>query len=371
MSHVKALIKKESLQIIRDPSSVLIAFVLPLILLFIFGYGINLDSNKVKIGLVLENVNPDITSLATAFTNSRFLDVKIGRDRREFQRDLVSGRLRGIVVVPQNFTKEHGRFIESSKLQVIADGSEPNTALFVQNYVNGVVQIWLRHQADDRGGIQSDSLIQVDPRFWYNAELKSKNSLIPGSIAIIITLIGTLLTALVISREWERGTMEALMATPVSIVDILVGKIVPYFLLGIGSMLVCSLVAVFLFGVPLRGSVLGLLAVTSVFLICALGQGLLISSIARDHLVASLAALMSAFLPAFMLSGFIFEISSMPTPIQVMTHLLAVRYFVTCLQTIFLAGSVKVLLMKCMGAMALIGGAFFLITISKIKKRLD
>jgi len=371
MSHVTALIKKESLQIIRDPSSVLIAFVLPLILLFIFGYGINLDSNKVKIGLVLEDVNPDIASLATAFTNSRFLNVKIGRDRREFQGDLVSGKLRGIVVVPQNFSKKYEHSISNSKLQVIADGSEPNIASFVQNYVNGVVQIWLRHKAEDRGEISQDSLIQIEPRFWYNAELKSKNSLIPGSIAIIITMIGTLLTALVISREWERGTMEALMATPVSIIDILVGKIVPYFLLGIGSMLVCTLVAVFLFGVPLRGSVGALLATTSVFLVSALGQGLLISSVAKDQFVASLGALMSAFLPAFMLSGFIFEISSMPPPIQVMTHLLAVRYFVTCLQTIFLAGNVKFLLMKCIGAMALIGSAFFLITISKIQKRLD
>ena len=171
MSHVKALIKKESLQIIRDPSSVLIAFVLPLILLFIFGYGVNLDSNKVRIGLVLEEVNPDVTSLATAFTNSRFLDVKIGRDRKEFYGDLVSGKLRGIVVVPQNFSKEHGYSTTASKLQVIADGSEPNTALFVQNYVNGVVQIWLRHKAEDRGEAPQDSLIQVEPRFWFNADL--------------------------------------------------------------------------------------------------------------------------------------------------------------------------------------------------------
>ena len=186
-----------------------------------------------------------------------------------------------------------------------------------------------------------------------------------------MTIIGTLLTALVISREWERGTMEAMMATPVSIIDILLGKAIPYFLLGIGSILVCTLVAVFIYGVPLRGSFMALLATTSVFLVCSLGQGLLISSAAKDQFVASLVALITAFLPAFVLSGFIFEITSMPTPIQVMTYLLPVRYFVTCLQTIFLAGNVWYLFIKCMAVMALIGSAFFLIIMSKTRKRLD
>jgi ABC-2 type transport system permease protein len=368
---LKALIVKESLQILRDPSTILIAFVLPLVLLFIFGFGVNLDSNRVKIGLVINAQGPDVASLVKAFTNSRFLDVTVARDRRALEDDLAAGRLRGIVVVPQDFTAEAASADESASIQVIADGSEPNIASFVQNYAQGVLQVWLAYQAQDRGRDFTDSLIQLEPRYWYNPELKSRNYLLPGSIAIIMTLIGTLLTALVIAREWERGTMEAMMATPISITDILMGKLVPYFVLGMGSMLLCTAVAIFLYDVPFRGTLPALLAASSVFLVAALGQGLLISSLAKDQFVASQMALMSAFLPAFMLSGFIYEISAMPAPIQALSHVITARYLVTSLQTIFLTGDIWPLLLSSMGAMAIIGMAFFLLIARKTRKRLD
>lgn len=371
MNRLRALTVKEFFQIVRDPSSILIAFVLPLILLFIYGYGINLDSNKLKIGLVLEDNNPDITSLKDAFMNSRFLDVRIGYDRREFNEDIVSGKLRGVVVIPQKFTHDLSVLGDNAKIQVITDGSEPNIASFVQSYVNAVVQNWVHYQTEDRGKSQKGSVIQLEPRFWYNTELKSRNSLVPGSIAIIMSLIGTLLTALVISREWERGTMEAMMATPVSIIEIIFGKLIPYFILGIFSMAICTAVATLIYGVPLRGSFLWLLITTSAFLFCALGQGLLISSVARDQFVASQIALMTGFLPAFMLSGFIFEISSMPLPIQILTYLFPPRYFVTCLQTIFLTGNVPMLFFKSIIYMILIGSIFFFITLKKLRKQLD
>jgi ABC-2 type transport system permease protein len=370
MRVLRALIRKEALQIIRDPSAISIAFVLPLILLFIFGYGVNLDSNKVSIGLVLEQRNPDINSLAAAFTGSRFLDVRVANDRREFADDLISGHLRGMVIVPQNFSKQ-AMLNGSAKIQVIADGSEPNIASFVQNYSSGIVQSWLGHQKEDRGIITLGSLIQIKSRFWYNSELKSRNFLIPGSIAIIMAMIGTLLTALVISREWERGTMEAMMATPVSIKQILLGKLIPYFILGLGSMIICTLVATVIYGVPFRGSFFMLLIVTAVFLVGALGQGLLISTIAKDQFLAAQIALISAFLPAFMLSGFIFEISSMPKPIQWLTSVFLAKYFVTSLQALFLVGNIWPLFLNCIGAMAIIGLVFFLITAKKTKKRLD
>jgi ABC-2 type transport system permease protein len=371
MRRLIALIKKETLQIIRDPSTILIAFVQPLILLFIFGYGVNLDSNKVKIGLVMEDHTPDTVSLADAFSNSRFLDVTLGRDRREFEHDLVTGRLRGIVVIPQNFSVEMALKAGIASVQVIADGAEPNIASFVQNYVVGVMQVWLYHETEDRGQTTASSAIRVEPRFWYNPELKSRNFLVPGSIAIIMTLIGTMLTALVISREWERGTMESMMATPVSIIQILLGKLIPYFIMGIGSMTICTLVATLFYDVPFRGSFPALLAATSIFLLAALGQGLLISSVSKDQFVSSQMAIMSAFLPAMMLSGFIFEIGSMPKPIQWLTHIFAVRYFVTCLQTLFLAGNVWPLLLSCMGAMLFISLVFFGLTARKTRKRLD
>jgi ABC-2 type transport system permease protein len=371
MRRLTALIRKETLQILRDPSTFLIAFLQPLILLFIFGYGVNLDSNKIRIGLVVEDNTPDTASLVRAFTNSRFLEVRLGQDRREFEHDLVIGHIRGIVVIPQDFSIDMALKTGAVNLQVIADGAEPNIASFVQNYAFGVVQVWLQHEAEDRGQSAAALPIRVLPRFWYNAELKSRNFLVPGSIAIIMTLIGTMLTALVISREWERGTMESMMATPVTITQILLGKLIPYFIMGIGSMTLCTLVCTLVYDVPFRGTYPALLAATSVFLLAALGQGLLISSVAKDQFVASQIALMAAFLPALMLSGFIFEIHSMPRPIQLLTHVFAVRYFVTSLQTLFLTGDVWPLLIHCMAAMLVISVVFFALTARKTKKRLD
>ena len=372
LHRLKALILKECLQTIRDPSSLLIAVVLPLILLFIFGYGVNLDNNTVKIGIVLESEGADQTSLVHAFRNSRFLKIRVGKDRREFEEDLVEGNIRGIVIIPQNFTTKGLSKSGRPQVQVIADGSEPNIAAFVQNYAKGVIRTWAAHQAEDKGLIsKSMPLIQIESRVWYNPELRSRNILVPGSIAIIMTLIGTLLTALVIAREWEMGTMESLMATPVTILEILIGKVAPYFILGTISMVICLSAASFIFDVPFRGSLFALLIVSSLFLIAALGQGLLISSLVRDQFVASQAALMSAFLPAMMLSGFVFEISAMPLPLRALTHIVSARYFITSLQTLFLAGTVWPLLLQSMGAMVLIGFVFYSIASRHLRKRID
>ena len=378
MRRLAALIRKECLQIVRDPSSILIAFVLPLLLLFIFGYGVNLDSNRIRIGLVLEDSSPDIASLATAFTNSRFLSVSVGQDRREFTPKLVAGHLRGIVIIPRGFSARlirgtGGRTgVEAGDMpiQVLTDGSEPNIAFFVQNYAKSVVQVWGEHQNEDHS-LRAKPLIGVEPRFWYNEELKSRNFLLPGSIAVTMTLIGALLTALVIAREWERGTMEALMATPVTIFEILLGKLIPYFILGLGSMTVCWLVATLWYDVPFRGSFAALLAVGSVFLLTALGQGLLISSLAKNQFLASQIALLSAFLPAMMLSGFVFEIASMVAPVRGVSYLVAARYFVSCLQTLFLTGDIWPSFLSAIGAMLLISAVFFILTARKTVKRLD
>ena len=365
------MITKESLQIIRDPSSILIAFILPFLLLFIFGYGVNLDNNRVKIGLVLEEQTPDSVSLARAFADSRFVDLHVGNNRRHFENELASGRLRGVVVIPQSFSVRLAAGEQYAPVQVLADGSEPNIASFVQNYSHGIMQSWLLHQLRDRGVDLSGPTINVDTRIWYNPELKSRNFLIPGSIAIIMTLIASLLTALVVAREWERGTMEALMTTPITITQILLGKLIPYFLLAVGSMVICWLVATVWYGIPFHGSFIALLAVTSVFLLAALGQGLLISTVAKDQFLASQIAMVAAFLPAFMLSGFIFEISTMPAPLQALTYAFAARYFVSSLQTIFLVGNVWSLLLFSMLGMLVIALVFFLLIVRKTTMRLD
>lgn len=371
MSPLGALVRKETLQILRDPSALLIAFALPVILLFIFGYGVNLDQSRLRIGLAIEDRTPEAPSLAAALTGSREFDVRIGQDPREFEEDLVAGRVRGIVVIPADFSAAAARADDPARLQVLADGSEPNIASFVQNNAEGVVQVWLALRALEGGETPAAGPISAEPRMRYNPELRSRNFLLPGSIAIVMTLIGTLLTALVIAREWERGTMESLMATPVSVRTILLGKLIPYFALGLGSMAVCWLAATLWYGVPFRGSFLALAAATSVFLVCALGQGLLISSALRDQFAASQAAIVSAFLPSFMLSGFIFEIASMPEPIRLLSYAVAARYFVTVLQTLFLVGDVLPLLLASVGAMAMIGAVFLLLSARLNRKSLD
>lgn len=370
LRRIKALIIKEFHQIYRDPSTIIISVIFPILLLFLYGYGVSLDMNHIRIGLVLEDTAPDAISFANSLTNSRYFDVKIGRHRNEFDGEIIKGNIRGIVVVPAYFSQFRNRQDNVAPIQVIADGSEPNTASFVQNYVQAAWLNWL-NQERISNNLQGLSLVSTQSRFWFNEELESRNFLIPGSLAITMTLIGTLLTALVVSREWERGTMEALMATPVGIYEILVAKLIPYFILGMVSMVLSTIFAVFYYEVPLRGSIFALALVTGVFLFSALGIGLLISTNARNQFVASQAAIVASFLPAFVLSGFIFEISSMPLVIRTLTYFVPARYFVSCLQTIFLAGNIWSLLIINILFMLFFGFLLFFLTARKTVKRLD
>lgn len=365
---LKALVVKETLQIARDPSSILIAVVLPLILLFLFGYGLSLDANRLPVGIVVESSTPQSRELASAFEASRFFDATVARDRRVFEPALIAGQIRGIVVIPSTFAADRVDARGSPQVQVITDGSEPNTASFVQNYARGVIGTLMTQEVAE--GEREASRLNAVSRFWYNPTLKSRFFLVPGSIAIIMTLIGTLLTALVVSREWERGTMEAMMATPVGTAELLLGKLLPYFALALASMLLCTGVAVFIFGVPMRGSPLALLVLGIAFLCPALGQGLLISAVAKNQFVASQIALLSGFLPAFLLSGFIFEIASMPVVIQWLTLVVPARYFIPSLQTIFLTGNVWPLFLSDMAAMLAIGAVFFALAARSTRKRL-
>jgi ABC-2 type transport system permease protein len=246
--------------------------------------------------------------------------------------------------------------------QIIADGSEPNTAQFLQNYAQGVWMSWMQVRAEGNGE-QFAQPVRLTPRTWYNQELLSLNSLLPGGMAINLTLIGALLTALVVAREWERGTMEAMLATPVGPLEMLLGKLVPYFLLGMGAMFICLGITLVVFGVPVRGSMAALVAVTSVLLLSALGMGLFISSVARNQFVASQAAILSAFMPAYFLSGYVFEPSGMPWPIELLSRAIAARYYVSCLKTLFLVGDAWAQLLPNMVGMAAIALVFLGLTL--------
>ncbi len=360
-----ALVRKESLQIVRDPSALVIAFVLPVVMLFLFAYAVSLDVEGVRLGLVLEDGGVAARELAAGFAATPFFDVLTVHDRRQVEDMLVAGTLRGIVVIPQDFDRALAG--GTPRLQVITDGAQPNTANFVSGYAEGVLATWLasRQTSTSSGGVQ------LEPRYWFNPEIESRRFLVPGAIAIVMTMIGTLLTALVMAREWERGTMEALFSTPSGIVEILIGKLLPYFALGLLATLGCTALASTVFEVPLRGSLVALLLLTSTFLIPALGQGLLISALARNQFVASQLALLSGFLPAFLLSGFLFNIESMPGWIQLITRVIPARYFVSSLQTVFLAGDVWPIFVRDILAMLAVGAVFFGLTAATTRKSLD
>ena len=365
-----ALSRKETLQILRDPSSNLIAFVLPIVMLFIFGYGISLDSAGLRIGLVLEDTGPEARRFADSLFGSPYLRVNSGPDRQEMARLLMLGEVRGFVVVPQDFSARLTRPGETAPLLVITDGAEPNTASFVENYVRNAWDGWRQQRATDRGESPPTG-VSIEPRFWFNPSAESRNYLIPGSITVIMTVIGALLTSLVVAREWERGTMEALLASPVTRAELLLSKLLPYYGLGIISLFLCVAVSVWLLGVPFRGSLWVLWLVGSLFLGSALGLGLLLSTITRNQFNAAQAALNAAFLPAVILSGFIYEIRSMPALIRGITYLVPARYFVSAMQTLFQAGDVWSVLWRSILFLGAASVFFLALTALKTRRRLE
>ena len=364
---LKALLVKESYQILRDPSALLIAVVLPLILLLLMGYAISLDSQKIKLGIINHDGGPHGEELLGRFAASPYFELHRGTHKGELERLMQTGEIRAILTIPSDFSK--ALFDKRPTLQVVADGTEPVLAGFVHRYAAGLYTQWAAEQPSMQTR-RPQYVISVDERYWFNAPLKSSYFLLPGSIAIVMTMIGTLLTALVVAREWERGTMEAMMATPVTPLEMILGKLIPYFVLGLASMVLCFSVSVFWFEVPFRGSIwmLGLLGVC--YLIPALTLGLLISTLAKSQFIAAQAALVAGFLPAFLLSGFLFEIESMPLWLQYVTHVIPARYFVESLQTIFIAGDVPAIFYKDMAAMLLIGLILGRIVHKKTTKRL-
>lgn len=368
---LRALMIKEFAQIVRDPSTFLIALVLPLILLFMFGYAVSLDTSSTRIALVVEDSSAPALRLAQSFAASPYFEVTPARAVETARDAMVAGEARAIVVIPQDFGAQvkRGRL---PRMQVATDGSQPNTASFVAAYAEGVFRSWAAAEGlgQARAGAPQPR-IELSSRYWYNPGLHSRNFLVPGSIAIVMTMIGTLLTALVVAREWERGTMEAMMATPMSMAEFIASKVLPYFLLGLASMALCTVIAVFAFGVPFRGSLLALLAIASAFLLPALGLGLFISSATKNQFVASQIALLSAFLPTFLLSGFIFEISSMPWPIQAITYAVPARYLIPSLQTVFLAGDLWTLILPNIAIMIGFGLLFFVLSFRVTRRSLD
>lgn len=353
---VFALVKKEMFQIVRDFSSILIAFLLPVILLFLFGFGINFDTNTVKIGVILEDKTPTTVEILDTMHHSRYLDVKVFNTRHEAEYALEGGFIKGFAVIKSNFTrriKDTSSFdgnsagaggLSKPEIQVITDGSEPNVAKFVSAYILGALGTYKAIGAYSSPSMTSsaggDSSINIIQRFWYNPSLKSSYFILPGSLAIIMTMIGTVLTALVIAREWERGTMESLLTTDVTKGEFLSAKYAAYFLLSMTSILFSLFLIRFLFRVPFYGSYLAFMIVSALFMLGALGFGFFVSTISKDQFIASQIAGVVGFMPAMMLSGLIYEINSMPWFLRLLTCFIPARYYVSSITSLFLSGTI-------------------------------
>ncbi|RLA44903.1 MAG: hypothetical protein DRR42_19955 [Gammaproteobacteria bacterium] len=363
------MVRKESLQILRDPSSISIAFVLPVVLLFLFGYGVSLDARHIPLGIVIEQPDTATQSLAGAFERSEFFILSKFNAIQPAQRAMDEHKIDAIIWLKNDFST---RILagNESPMGVLINGVDSNQANITRGYIQGTWLAWLNLYAASHGQALPLPVI-LQQRVWFNPALSSRLFLVPGLIAIIMTLIGSLLTAMVVAREWERGTMEALMVTPLHKAEILAGKLIPYFVLGMGGMLFSVALAVWQFDVPLRGSFWLLLLSSALFMLVALAIGLLISIVAKNQFVAGQVAIIVTFLPAFILSGFLFDIHSMPGWVQAITHIVPARYFVAILKTLFLAGDVWPVVLTNMGALLIMLLLFTTLVWRKFHKRLE
>jgi drug efflux transport system permease protein len=366
---LRGLVRKEFLQVLRDPSSIAIALVMPVALLLLFGYGVSLDAEHVPIALVVEQPSADAADFVASFKGSRYFSPVPVPGMAAAERLLETGKVDAILRLRADFVERLQR-PNGAPIQLIVSGVNANNARIVEGYARGAWSTWLAQRAREQGEALSLP-VELEQRVWFNSELRSRNFLVPGLVVVIMTLIGALLTAMVMAREWDRGTMEALMVTPVAPTELLLGKLIPYFVLGTGGMLLSVAMAIGLFGVPLRGSFWLLWLTSSLFLLVALGMGLLISGVARNQFIAGQVAIIVTFLPAFLLSGFIFDIGSMPPAVQAITHLVPARYFVSIAQTLFLAGDLWQVILPNVAALLVMAVLFLGLTWRNTRKRLE
>ena len=364
---VKAVARKETIHVLRDPLSLAMAFAVPLFLLIIFGYAITFDVRDIDMVVLDRDQSSMSRALVTALRESSYFSL-VGFVQRESELDqaLDEGRARIAIIVPAGFGRDSARG-RSAPLGAFIDGSDANTATITQAYLSGIVSRF----AERVGGQHQRQPFEVRTRVWYNAELRSRNFIIPGLIAVIMGIIVALLTSLTVSREWERGTMEQLIATPIRTTELIIGKLAPYFFIGLIDTIACVVMGTQLFQVPLRGSIILLLVIAGIFLAGGLCMGILISIISRNQLLSSQMALLSTFLPSFLLSGFIFSIANMPRPLQLVTMIVPARYFVKALKGLFLKGVPFSMLLGETALLMAFGAVFFFLANRRFQKRVE
>jgi ABC-2 type transport system permease protein len=337
-----AVARKEGLHILRDPRSLLMALAIPALMLLLFGYALTLDVDRVPAVIYDHDRSPESRELVARFAGSRYFRV-LGSvsGYRTIERLVDQDRCLIAVVIPRDYARTLGGG-GAAEVQLIVDGSNSNTASIAMGYAEGLVRAYsfeLRSRAMTRkAGAALRPPVDAQVRVWYNQTVQSKNYVVPGLIGVILAIIAAMLTSLTIAREWENGTMEQLISTPVRAQEIVLGKMAAYFVLGVVDTVTALAVGVLLFQVPLRGNPLLMLVSACVFMLGALFTGIFVSAVARTQLQAYQVGLVVSFLPAFLLSGFVFAIENMPAVIQALTYLFPARYFVTLARAIFMKG---------------------------------
>ncbi len=338
----RAIARKEFLHILRDPRSLAMSLALPVVMMALFGYALTLDVDRIPLALFDQDRTPDSRELASRFSGSRFFDLTTTVDSYAEAEALIDrGTCLAVLTIPTDYGADLHRG-RTPTVQLLLDGTDSNTASIALGYATGIVGDWsqrvrertLNHEL----GRTFEAPLQLRPRIWYNTTLESRTYIVPGLIAVILMIIAALLTSLTIAREWEMGTMEQLLSTPVRPLELVLGKMSAYFALGVVDTLLAVVLGVAVFGVPLRGNLVLLAISCFVFLAGALCWGIFLSAMVRSQLLAYQLGMISSFLPAFLLSGFVFAIENMPLPVQISTYVIPARYFVTILKGIFLKG---------------------------------
>ena len=366
---IRALTLKEARQILRDPSSIAIGIVFPLLMILLFGFGLSLDVSKVAVAIVDNDASADSAALIGAFRLSPNFAVTTAHSMIEANALVMDRKVDGVLQIPSDFSRRlHSG---TAQVQILVNGTDANQARIMQAYAEGPIGLWSTSQAATRiASSRSGSAIVVN-RMWFNESNNSHYFLIPGLIVLVMTIIGAFLTAMVVAREWERGTLEALFVTPMQAGEFLASKFIPYFGLGMIGFVMCLLAGQFLFHVPLRGSFVLLCLASMIYLVVALGIGLLVSTLVKSQFLASQLAMLLTFLPAMMLSGFIYDLRSMPAVIRGITYMLPARYAVALLQTLYLAGNVASVVWLNLGILTAMAVALVVATRLVTRKQLS
>jgi len=370
LARLRALVRKENRQMLRDRSNLVVGLLLPLIMILLFGYGLSFDVTDARVAVVMEEQSAASINAVAGLVGSDYLSPIWTTSMVEAETLIRKGEADAILRVPASFTRDvvagHGQ------LQLILNGVDSNTAQSIEGYANSAIQTALLHIADRQASPAAASAsVSVVQRVWFNEASNSTWFLVPGLIVLIMTLIGAFLTSLLIAREWERGTLEALFVTPVRPLELVLAKLAPYMIIGAIDLAMCLIAAKILFGVPMRGALSVIILSSLLYLLVSLALGLVISGLTRNQFAASQVALLASFLPALMLSGFVFDLRNVPTVIQVISKVLPATHFMGLIKTLFLAGNYWPQILSAKAILLIYAVVLIWIARRTLAKRLD